>query len=373
MTKTPYIPHSLPIEDLNWQRLVPYISQATRVLARYDGLLQNMINPAILLSPITTQEAVLSSRIEGTQATFGEVLQHEAGEEFDKEKTNDIREISNYRQALRVAEKSLKERPITLSLVKELHAILMDSVRGKDKLPGQFRIDQNWIGKQGTPIEQARFIPPSPLIMQEHLDAWQSFMCSDYDDPLVQMAIVHAQFEIIHPFKDGNGRLGRMLVPLFLYQKGALGRPMFYLSEYLETHKDAYNDGLLMITEKNNWQGWIEFFLRAILAQAEQNMRKAQSILELHKKLKDQFQQATQSKHSWKALDTFFRVPIINAARFQELAEINNRGTANQVLRKLVSANLIQEIRPGSGQRPAVFALPELMNITEGKPLIIKA
>ena len=367
MASIPFIPDRLPIEGLNWQKLVPVLGSATRALARYDGLLQGLINPAVLLSPISTQEAVLSSRIEGTQATFGEVLQHEAGEEFSKEKTSDIKEISNYRRALRMAERSLEDRPITLSLVKELHAMLMDSVRGQDKMPGQFRVEQNWIGKHGTTIEQARFIPPSPLIMQEHLDAWQKFICSDYEDPLIQMAIIHAQFEIIHPFKDGNGRLGRMIIPLFLYQKRVLNRPMFYLSEFLESHREDYYDRLLLITKDGDWQGWIEFFLQAIATQADQNMKKAQSILALYSEMKEKFRTATGSIFAGKALDVFFKSPVVNATNFQTLTEITNRATANNLLKKLAGSGLIKELRPGSGQRPAVFTLDQLVNIAEGK------
>lgn len=230
---TPYIPQSLPLSVLDYGRIIRKIGPANAALARYDGLLQSVINPSVMLSPLTNREAVLSSKIEGTQATVDEVLEFEAGIDFDGEKAQDIQEIRNYRKALVLATEVLVDRPFTLSLVCQMHAVLMDSVRGANKTPGQFRLEQNWIGPAGCPIEQATFVPPSPLPLRDHLQAWEAYLAVDDVDMLVQVAIVHAQFELIHPFKDGNGRIGRLLIPLFLFQKRALSRPMFYLSEYL--------------------------------------------------------------------------------------------------------------------------------------------
>lgn len=163
---------------LNWERLAPYTSKATLELARYDGTLNGIVNPAVLLSPITDREAVLSSQIEGTHATMVEVLQHEAGQDYDEAKRGEIREIINYRRALLTAEDYLKERPVTLQLIRELHAILMKDVRGNDKTPGKFRDDQNWIGKKGSTIEQARFVPPDPLTMHDYLEKLQALPTS---------------------------------------------------------------------------------------------------------------------------------------------------------------------------------------------------
>ena len=162
---------------------------------------------------------MLSSKIEGTQATVDEVLEQEAGLLKEGEKFKDIQEIINYREALRSAHYYLEERPHTLSFVRELHKILLNSVRGQDKTPGEFRKDQNWIGKAGCSMEQASFVPPSPLQLQTYLEAWQKYVESNDIDLLLQAAVVHAQFELLHPFKDGNGRIGRILIPLFLYQK----------------------------------------------------------------------------------------------------------------------------------------------------------
>ncbi len=369
----PFVPHELPPENLDWKKLVPPIGKANAAIARYDGLLQSLINPAVLLSPMTTNEAVLSSRIEGTQASLGEVLEHDAGLDTGKSASinEDIKEISNYRKVLRIAEDELKKRPISLGFIKSLHEVLLDSVRGKNKEPGLFRKDQNWIGKKGTPIENARFVPPAPFILQEHLEKWEKFLWQDnFSDPLVQLAIVHAQFEILHPFMDGNGRIGRLLIPLFLYMKKSLNSPMFYLSEYLETHRDEYYDGLLAITSDNNWQGWLEYFLQAIIIQSDTNISKAKDILRLYENLNDKFINTTHSQYAVPALDTFFKAPIINTVDFIKLSGIPNKVTVNDLLRKLAKIDIIKTLRKGRGRMPTVYALPDLLNIAEGKKIL---
>jgi len=367
MSSVPCIPDDLPVETLDWQRLAGFTSKATLAVARFDGTLSGMVNAVVLLSPITNREAVLSSRIEGTQASLVEVLQHEAGEEYGEDKRWDINEIINYRHALLMAERALEERPISLQLVRELHAMLMENVRGRDQTPGALRTIQNWIGARGCTLEQARFVPPAPLVMQNAMDNLMDYVSSDDVDPLVQLAILHAQFEIIHPFKDGNGRLGRMLIPLFLYQKGILQRPVFYLSEYLEENDGEYRDRLLAITDKGDWQGWIEFFLRALHQQADRNTERAKSILNLYDEMKSLFVDATRSQFALPALDAFFSKPIMNATDFIKISGVDNRGTANGLLRALLENELIAILRTGSGRRPAIYAFPSLLNIAEGR------
>lgn len=255
----PYIPDPLPLTELDYRLLLPLVGQANAALARYDGLLQGIPNPAVMLSPLTTQEAVLSSKIEGTQATVDEVLEQEAGLIKEGEKYKDIQEISNYRQALYSAREYLQDYSIRLPFVRELHRILLSSVRGQDKTPGEFRKDQNWIGRYGCTMEQASFVPPNPFQLPDFLQAWEQYLDSDDVDFLLQTAVMHAQFELLHPFKDGNGRIGRILIPLFLYQKKALSQPMFYLSEYLESHRDEYYARLKAISAEGDWNGWIAF------------------------------------------------------------------------------------------------------------------
>ena len=257
----PYSPDALPLSGIDLFRIVGKIGPANAALARYDGLLQGIVNASVLLSPLTTSEAVLSSKIEGTQATVDEVLEYEAGMEFGGDKTADIQEVVNYRRTLTLATEALVERPITLSIIRQMHKVLMDSVRGANKSPGEFRTDQNWIGALGCTVETATFVPPSPLQLNDHLLAFETYLGTNDFDALVQTAIVHAQFELIHPFKDGNGRIGRLIIPLFLFQKRALASPMFYLSEYLESQRDLYYARLRAISQDGDWTGWIAFFL----------------------------------------------------------------------------------------------------------------
>lgn len=323
-----------------------------------------------MLSPISANEAVLSSRIEGTQATLEEVLQQDAGIEQDKARFADIEEIRNYRAALRLAEQELASRPISQSLIKAIHQRLMQGVRGQNKSPGQFRNDQNWIGSPGCKLEEARFVPPSPLLLQHAMDEWSAYLARSDEDPVLQAAIAHGQFEVLHPFKDGNGRIGRMLIPLLLCQRNALSRPMFYMSEYLESKRDEYNDALLSITKYETWQHWVEFFVQAVVQQADSNLLKVRHILQLYNSLKQQFISLTGSQFAVPALDAFFNHPVINASDFAEQARITTRATAGNLLSKLEAANLIHRLRESSGRAPAVFALPALLNAAEGRTIL---
>lgn len=366
----PFVPHALPLENLDWKQLSPLIGSANAALARYDGLLQTMLNPAILLSPMTTREAVLSSMIEGTQASMEEVLQYEAGEKFDQAKTNDIQEVQNYRNALQNGEEALLHgRRLSLSLIKGLHQILMQGVRGQDKNPGEFRKTQNWIGPYQRPIEEATFIPPDPLIVPEYLDKWERYIFSVEGDVLSQLAIVHAQFEIIHPFKDGNGRIGRMLIPLFLYQRRILHRPMFYLSEILEEHRDEYCRRLAAISITNDWQNWILFFLKAIEEQARRNFDKAKKIFDLYGSMKKEIQSLTKSQFALPVLDVLFAHPIFSSTEFMHRAGIKNRTTALTILNHLQQAGIIKTWRKSAGSSSAIHAFPNILNIAEGRAI----
>lgn len=369
MMSFPCIPNELPIENLDWKKLIDPVGAANSKLSRYDGLLQSIINPEVMLSPLTTREAVLSSRIEGTQASLSEVLEHEAGAEYDKEKTLDIHEVLNYRKALAEAEAALNNRPISLNLIKSVHRILMEGVRGKDKLPGDFRTTQNWIGKKGCKIQEARFIPPNPIILPEHLEKWERYVQDTRGDALIKLAIVHGQFEILHPFMDGNGRIGRILIPLYLYKRAILHRPMFYLSEYLEENRDVYYDALLDITKKGDWQGWIEFFLDAVINQSEDNTEKVKRIQKLYERLKIAFAEATHSQYAMAALDALFAKPIIRTTDFIKRARIPTDVTASGILRKLSASGYIHVLRKGAGRTPSIYVLPELVNIAEGREI----
>lgn len=369
----PYVPNTLPLTDLDYRLLLPLVGQANAALARYDGLLQGIPNPAVMLSPLTTQEAVLSSKIEGTQATVDEVLEQEAGLIKEGEKYKDILEISNYRQALYSAREYLQDYPIRLSFVRELHRILLNSVRGQDKTPGEFRKDQNWIGRYGCTMEQATFVPPNPLQLPDYLQAWELYLDRDDVDFLLQTAVVHAQFELLHPFKDGNGRIGRILIPLFLYQKKALSQPMFYLSEYLESHRDEYYTRLKAISAEGDWNGWIAFFLQAVAVQAQQNSQRVVAIKSLYEDMKQKIHEITRSQYTVHLLDAIFSKPIF---RTSDLAEQLNREfgihekTALALLRQLREGDILLELQASSGRRPATLCFPRLINLAEGREVL---
>ncbi len=367
----PFEPKPLPREDTAWGQLVPAISRANRELARYDGMMHGVPNPALLLTPLTTQEAVLSSRIEGTQATLGEVLTFEAGAEIEGEaRRQDIHEILNYRKAMGDAEKELRTRPFNLNLLKRMHAVLLHSVRGKNMARGEFRRDQNWIGVPGEPIEQALFVPPAPGRVPSLMDNWEKYWHADERDALVQLALVHAQFEIIHPFLDGNGRLGRIQVPLFLHEKKLLARPMFYLSGYFERKKDEYVARLRGLNGAEGWNRWIEFFLTAVAEQAIENAQKARAILALYEKLKADILKLTHSQYAVPLLDRLFRQPIITSTHIMRDKKMPTRPMVMMLLKRLREAKILKSIREASGPKPQVLVLAELLNLCEGKKVV---
>ncbi len=365
----PIIPQKLPIQDINWGPLIPFIGRANRSIAYYDGVLHGVPNPAVLLAPLTTQEAVLSSSIEGTQASLGEVLKYEAGEEpIQESRRQDITEILNYRKALKEAENELKTRPFNLNLLLRLHSILLDSVRGRNKSRGQVRTTQNWIGATGTPIEQAYFIPPEPLHLKGHLSDWEKYYHGDRPDALVQLAIVHAQFEIIHPFLDGNGRLGRILIPLFLFEKKLLSRPTFYLSAWMDEHRDEYIRKLRFIGQQEGaWNNWIEFFLIGVDEQAKKNSEKAREIMKLYDEMKEKVLGLTHSQFATPLIDQIFEKPIFQSSHLRFKPVQPSRPQLNNMLVLLKKSNILKVIREGSGRRGTVYVFADLLNLCEGK------
>ena len=243
--------------------------------------------------------------------------------------------------------------------------MLLSGVRGRDKGRGEFRREQNYIGRYGASLEEATYVPPEPGQVVDLLSNWEHYIHFDEDDRLVQLALVHAQFELIHPFLDGNGRVGRMLIPLFLYEKKLLSSPMFYLSEYLEANRDEYYTRLRALSEANDWEGWVAFFLAAVLEQAKRNTTKASRILDLYNVKKTKVADLTHSQHAIRAVDALFMTPIFRAAQFVKLSGIPT-GTARRILKMLAREAVIRELRPGSGSRGAVYIFPKLMAITEG-------
>jgi Fic family protein len=374
LVSSPVIYHlgEFPPRSLDWARLIPLLGKASAALARYDGMVAAMTNAAVLLSPLTTQEAVLSSKIEGTNVTMAEVLEIEAGanEDFDEPKRDDAEEIRNYRLALNFAAQAVRERGLTPHLLREAHAMLMNGVRGRDKDPGSFRTEQNWIGKTGCQIEEAAFVPIPQPHLSAGLEAWGRYVVSaEEPDPLVQLAIVHAEFEALHPFKDGNGRLGRMLIPLFLHPRGILGGPSFYVSGYLERRRDEYIERLRAISRDGDWTGWVGFFLQGLIEQAAENQQKAGSILELHQRMQRRVAELTHSQFAPRAVGFMFDRPVFSSSHFAERANIP-RESALRILRVLREAQVLIALREGAGRRATVFAFSELLNIAEGRTFL---
>ena len=356
-----------PDERLDWIRLVPLIGPAEAALARYDGLLSAVPNPALLLSPLTAQEAVMSSRIEGTQASLSEVLEFEAGRKPSSPSVlDDIHEINNYRKGMLIAEKLLEKVPLCQRVILETHKILLSGVRGQDKSPGEFRKHQNWIGIPGSSIETATFVPIAPEKLSKALTAWENYLHSDSLNRLVQLAIVHAEFEALHPFRDGNGRLGRMLIPLFLWKYKLIQQPMFYISSFLEAHRDAYYEGLLSVSKDDNWTGWCCYFLEAIRSQAEENSKKVQGILSLYEKIKSQISEITNSRYAIQVLDWIFSKLIFSTTDFIKGTGIS-KPTALRILKRLGDSEVLKTLQERSGPQPAVLVFPDLWNVTEGK------
>jgi Fic family protein len=353
--------------ELDWDSLVPLIGPASAAIARYDGLLAALPNPALLLSPLSTQEAVLSSRIEGTQATMGEVLEFEAGQApASPERRDDIREILNYRKAMRIASEALTTLPLSGRVIREAHAALLEGVRGQNKAPGEFRRTQVWIGPPGCTPDTCSFLPISPERLPDAFGRWERYLHSEQPDRLVQLAILHVEFEALHPFLDGNGRLGRMLIPLFLWQVGLIKRPMFYISGFFEEHRDEYYAGLAGVSRDGDWSAWCRFFLQAARSQAEDNLGKAGAIFELHGTMRHLIAELTRSQYATLALDWIFGQPVFASNHFIEQTGIP-KPTARRILAKLREVGVIKTLVPASGRRAPVFAFPALLNIAEGR------
>ncbi|AXI99342.1 Fic family protein [Cyclonatronum proteinivorum] len=360
----PYKPQRLPIEDLDWSAFIELVGKANRFVARYDGLLQSVVNPEVLLAPLRTQEAVLSSKIEGTQATLEDVMEFEADADTlqSESKYGDILEVINYRRALLKGKEQMNVRPINLNDLLKIHEILLRGVRGERKAPGNFRKIQNWIGSPGSTMEQARFVPPAFPDMMEGLYNWEKYLHHEDKDVLVQLAIVHAQFEILHPFIDGNGRIGRILIPLFLFHKGIIHQPVFYMSQYLDSNRQLYYDALKEITDTGRWEGWIQFFLSGIIQQAEKNVKQTREIISLYDTMKTVMVDKTHSQYSIQCLDYIFSRPVFNTSDFNKSSGVP-KTSASRLLKGMEENGIISCVRRGAGRKPGVFAFRKLLDI----------
>lgn len=362
----PFIPDALPLTNVDWRRHIKAVGLANNYLARLDTALQVLPNHELLLATILTQEAVLSSKIEGTRATLEDVLENDASIKALPSLALDIEEVDNYRHALGFLVNEMEKKPLSLNHIKEAHRILLQGVRGENKRRGEFRTTQNWIGGIGSPIEEATFIPPSPSILMEHLSALERYFHADDHDALVQLATVHAQFEILHPFLDGNGRMGRILIPLFLYEKKMVSRPYLYISAYFEQHRDEYYHRLQEITLKENWNDWIDFFLRGLIDSARKQGLLASQIFDLTEATKEQLSTKIPEKHLIPFVNFICAHPIFKVAQMREELSMS-RSTAHRFLEKALNAGTLVKWSRMRGRGGEVFRFEALLEKVIGQ------
>lgn len=338
--------------------------KATEALARYDQMLKGMHNSEILLAPLRNQEAVISSRMEGTISTMDEILQYQAEAEEDGTPSPEVRseviETILYRRALNTAQQQMQDGyPLSISLVKSMHRQLLSWGRGAAKSPGQFKNEQNYIGEKGS--RRISFIPTSPEQLDGGMETLFSFLGEGSFPPLLRTALGHLEFEALHPFKDGNGRIGRMLITLHLWQNSLISAPHFYISRFFEDHKEDYIHLMREVSRNHKWEDWCSFFLHAVASQAIGNLTVAESIRSLYEEMKSRFAETLSSRYSTQALDYIFANPIFRNNHFTNSAGIP-AATAARFTRVLLDEDLLQTIRPAAGRRPATYRFEPLMS-----------
>ena len=321
-----FYPNLLPPPlNLDWE-LVGLLSEADRAMAELSGAGQLLPNPHLLIRPYLYREAILSSRIENTIAEMEELALFEADPE-EEPKRPDVREVANYVRALETGLRRMNELPISNRLIRELHGILLGGVRGGEasKMPGEYRSRQNWIGAPGAKFEEATFVPPPPDDMQQAMGDWEKYLHSESQAPLlVKCALLHYQFEAIHPFLDGNGRMGRLLISLFLCSKGGLAQPLLYLSGFFDETRTDYFRLLLAVSQQGAWRDWVEYFLRGVRQQARVALAQTQAMLALHRNYREILKQAKQPpRFASLILDDLFENPVLSITRFCQRRTVN--------------------------------------------------
>jgi Fic family protein len=348
-----FVPQPLP-PDFDWTpALVSLVSASDRAVGRLAGIGTGGLsgfNPQIFIRPFLRREAVLSSRIEGTKATLSDLLLFEDAAEATEKQTPDVREVANYVRALEFGREAIKHRPLSVSLIKELHQALMAGVRGEDKLPGAFRSEQVFIGSSSR-IEDARFVPAPPSQVPSLMAEFEAYLQTPSDlPPLVRTALVHYQFEAIHPFRDGNGRIGRLLITLMLCADGLLPLPMLYLSAYLERRRSEYYDRLLAISQRGAWAEWIDFFLRGVTSEATDALDRAGRLMRLRAEYHARFHTARASSLTVKLIDSLFSDPAVTTRRAATLLGLTAT-SAQQHIDRLIAAGVLEEVTGGKRNR----------------------
>ncbi len=338
------------------------LSEANRVLGELAGIARTLPNLHLLIGPFIRREAVLSSRIEGTQASLSDLLFFEAANLRLKE-VPDVKEVSNYVQALTYGLDRLKDLPISLRLIRELHERLMRDVRGETQTPGEFRRSQNWIGPAGCPLSDAAFVPPPVEEMNAALDLFEKYLPASSDMPeLVRLSLIHYQFEAIHPFFDGNGRIGRLLITLLMCSYNLLSKPLLYLSPYFEQQRDEYYSLLLAVSQKGSWEDWIRFFIHAVAVQSRDAIKRSDLLLHLRQEYHSRMQKARASALLLRMVDKLFVSPALTNPGVAREMKITPR-SAQLNLDKLVREGIIRE---ATGQmRKRVYVAPRIIEILE--------
>lgn len=359
-----FVPNRLPPKIAFNANLIKLLAEANLLVGKLSEAGNQLPNPNLVIQPYMRREAVESSRIEGTQASLSDLFRYEAfGAENiqDSPKNRDILEVSNYVKAMEYGLEKLKKFPLCLRLLRDAHRILMTGVRGEHLTPGEFRKSQNWIGRAGATLNDATYVPPPVDAMHAALSDLEKYLHDTESYPvLVQCAVIHYQFEAIHPFLDGNGRVGRLLTTLFLCERGYLTHPMLYLSEYFEHNRSDYYDGLLAVSERGEWEHWVAFFLGAIIAQSKNAIDTSQKIIKLFEAYQAKVRSLRMPALTLQLIEQIFINPYITVT---EAAHRLNTTfpTANSMIGKLQQAGIVVEIT--SKQRGRVYCAKELLAV----------
>jgi len=358
-----YVPNPLP-PKLAWTPgLVIALSDADRALGELSGLGRSIPNPRLLMIPFVRREAVLSSRIEGTQASLSDLYAYEAAQLPLSEQAPDVREVYNYVQALEYGLERLRTFPLSLRLIREIHEHLMTGVRGEHQTPGEFRRSQNWIGPPGCTLNDATYVPPPVPEMLEALDVFERFLHAPSSlPPLARMGLIHYQFEAIHPFLDGNGRVGRLLVTLLLCAWNLLPEPLLYLSAYFVAHQQSYYDLLLSVSQQGSWETWLTFFLNGISSQARDAVVRARRMQNLREDYREQFQTARAAARLLQVVDLLFARPLLTVHQVEDTLNVSTP-TAQGYINRLEDAGILREI---TGQaRNRVYQADKILEAIE--------
>jgi len=319
-------------------------------------------NPNLLITPFIRREAELSSRLEGTQANIEQLYLFELEESSIESKVPDVREVSNYVRALESGRQKLSELPVSLRLMRELHEILLKDVRSEQREPGQFRKIQNWIGPEGTPIEQAGYVPPPPEQMLKALDSFERFVNAPLGNlpVLVWLAMIHYQIEAIHPFLDGNGRIGRLLITLLLCAKDILDKPLLYLSAYFERNRRQYYDLLLRVSTHGQWTEWIQFFLRGVIGQSKDAFNRARQLLDLQQQYHRIVHATKKSALQIRLVDLLIERPVVTTVFVSRSLNVTYPAAKSNI-KKLIKTGILKEI-PGI-KRNKVFIAAKVLEV----------